>query len=382
MKCHAGSAPGVDDRQLERRMAGQPLEVARGELRAAGPATPRAARAARCRARPRCRSAGSCSRARPSRRSSRDGPPARSRCRGCGTGAGAAARSSRSVRTAPPSPVVMILAGWRLSTVMSASVPTGRPPERRPERVRGVGDDRQRPARRGVGDRAQGRVVGRLAGVVDRHDRPRPVGDRAPPRRRDRSAGVRVDVGEARLAPAYRTALALATNVIGVVIASSPGPRPATAAAPWSAAVPELNATAWRAPVAPRPARLELRDARAGRQPVGAQGGRDRLDVALVDDLVGVRQQRRADRVAAVDRERGRTRSHQTRLDRRRRPLGHPGRAPARGPRRGRPPASSPGAPGARRRVAAQDRDLALRVDVLDMHDARRRPARSPRPAR
>ena len=37
----------------------------------------------------------------------------------------------RSVRTAPPSPVVMILAGWRLSTVMSASVPTGRPLERR-----------------------------------------------------------------------------------------------------------------------------------------------------------------------------------------------------------------------------------------------------------
>ena len=46
------------------------------------------------------------------------------------------------------------------------------------------------------------------------------------------------------VAPTYRTAFAVATNVIGVVIASSPGPRPAAAAAPCSAAVPELKATA------------------------------------------------------------------------------------------------------------------------------------------
>ena len=50
-------------------------------------------------------------------------------------------------------------------------------------------------------------------------------------------------------APAYRTAFAVATNVIGVVTASSPGPRPAATVAPWSAAVPEEKATAWRAPV-------------------------------------------------------------------------------------------------------------------------------------
>jgi hypothetical protein len=50
-------------------------------------------------------------------------------------------------------------------------------------------------------------------------------------------------------APAYSTQFAVAAKVIGVVIASSPGPRPAATAAPWSAAVPELNATAWRAPV-------------------------------------------------------------------------------------------------------------------------------------
>ena len=51
-------------------------------------------------------------------------------------------------------------------------------------------------------------------------------------------------------APVYRTAFAVATNVMGVVMASSPGPRPAASAAPCRAAVPDENATAWRAPVA------------------------------------------------------------------------------------------------------------------------------------
>ena len=51
-------------------------------------------------------------------------------------------------------------------------------------------------------------------------------------------------------APVYRTQLAVAAKVIGVVTASSPGPRPAAAAAPWRAAVPDEKATAWRAPVA------------------------------------------------------------------------------------------------------------------------------------
>ncbi len=38
-----------------------------------------------------------------------------------------------------------------------------------------------------------------------------------------------------------------ATKLIGVVSISSPGPRPAAAAAPCSAAVPLAKATAWRA---------------------------------------------------------------------------------------------------------------------------------------
>src|SRR5208337_1704657 len=43
--------------------------------------------------------------------------------------------------------------------------------------------------------------------------------------------------------------LAVAQNVMGVVIASSPGPSPAANAAPCKAAVPELKLTACRAPI-------------------------------------------------------------------------------------------------------------------------------------
>jgi hypothetical protein len=49
--------------------------------------------------------------------------------------------------------------------------------------------------------------------------------------------------------------LAEATNVSGDVITSSPGPMPAAATAAWSAAVPELTATAWLAPTAAATAR-------------------------------------------------------------------------------------------------------------------------------
>ena len=44
--------------------------------------------------------------------------------------------------------------------------------------------------------------------------------------------------------------MAVAANVIGVVSTSAPGARASDAMAPWRAAVPLLNATAWRAPVA------------------------------------------------------------------------------------------------------------------------------------
>src|ERR1039458_10155324 len=51
------------------------------------------------------------------------------------------------------------------------------------------------------------------------------------------------------VAPWYKMQLAVAQKVMGVVIASSPGPRPAANAAPCNAAVPELKLTACRAPI-------------------------------------------------------------------------------------------------------------------------------------
>src|SRR5260370_24182371 len=53
------------------------------------------------------------------------------------------------------------------------------------------------------------------------------------------------------VAPWYKMQLAVAQDVIGVVMASSPGPRPAANAAPCNAAVPELKLTACRAPTHP-----------------------------------------------------------------------------------------------------------------------------------
>src|ERR1039458_5869112 len=51
------------------------------------------------------------------------------------------------------------------------------------------------------------------------------------------------------VAPWYKMLLAVAQKVMGVVIASSPGPSPAANAAPCNAAVPELKLTACRAPI-------------------------------------------------------------------------------------------------------------------------------------
>src|ERR1700682_3782834 len=69
----------------------------------------------------------------------------------------------------------------------------------------------------------------------------------------DTSPGSRFNVsGETSantgVAPWYKMQLAVAQKVMGVVIASSPGPSPAANAAPCNAAVPELKLTACRAP--------------------------------------------------------------------------------------------------------------------------------------
>src|ERR1700687_4231270 len=69
----------------------------------------------------------------------------------------------------------------------------------------------------------------------------------------DTSPGSRFNVsGETStntgVAPWYKMQLAVAQKVMGVVIASSPGPSPAANAAPCNAAVPELKLTPYFAP--------------------------------------------------------------------------------------------------------------------------------------
>ena len=82
---------------------------------------------------------------------------------------------------------------------MSARVPTRSPSQRRAERMRGVGDDRQRD-RAGPESaiRRSAVVVGRMAGVVDRQDRPGPGRDRLGDGLRSIRRVPRVDIGEAR----------------------------------------------------------------------------------------------------------------------------------------------------------------------------------------
>src|ERR1700686_2743505 len=50
------------------------------------------------------------------------------------------------------------------------------------------------------------------------------------------------------VAPWYKMQLAVAQKVMGVVIASSPGPKPPANAAPCKAALPELKLIAYFAP--------------------------------------------------------------------------------------------------------------------------------------
>ncbi|MGA7930416.1 MAG: hypothetical protein WCA20_31025 [Candidatus Sulfotelmatobacter sp.] len=51
------------------------------------------------------------------------------------------------------------------------------------------------------------------------------------------------------VAPWYSTQFGVAANVMGLVMASSPGLSPAAKAAPCNAAVPELKLTAYLAPI-------------------------------------------------------------------------------------------------------------------------------------
>ena len=160
---------------------------------------------------------------------------------------------------------------------------------RRAERMRSVRDDRQRPAGRPLGDRPEGSVIGRLARVVDRYDGPRPglIDAATAPGSMSKVPGT--TSANRASAPAYRTAFAVATNVSGDVIASSPGRRPAA----WSRRAGPRSRRRRRSRGgrrSPGERGFERRDARSGRQPVGTECARDRGDVTSSMTLTGVRQ--------------------------------------------------------------------------------------------
>ena len=118
--------------------------------------------------------------------------------------------------------------------------------QRRPERVRRVGHDRRGTAGCGVapaGATPPSSQGGRRE--VHGEDRPRPRRDGRPDAVGVDEQRARADVRETRLA--YRTALDVAANVMGVVTTSSPRARPRRPRR-VQAAVPKRDATAWRAP--------------------------------------------------------------------------------------------------------------------------------------
>jgi len=162
--------------------------------------------------------------------------------------------------------------------------------ERRAERMGRVRDDRQPPARRRVRDRPERGIIGRLAAVVDRDDGLRQSGDR-------RSHGGGID--QQRAGHDVREARCRADVQDGVGAGHErhrrrdrlvAGPQPGHRGGAMQRGGPGAERDGMPGSGRVRQGGLELGDARAGRQPIGSERGRDRRDVALIDDLVGVRQ--------------------------------------------------------------------------------------------
>ncbi|MEI2807223.1 MAG: hypothetical protein V9G18_15220 [Albidovulum sp.] len=115
----------------------------------------------------------------------------------------------------------------------------------RPDRLGGVLEHAQTVR---AGDRVQSLAVDRQAGKVDRQQQPGARRDRRLDSRQVDVAGRGVDVDEHRRGADASTTLAVATQLNGVVITSSPGPTPATRSAISSAAVAELATRTGRPP--------------------------------------------------------------------------------------------------------------------------------------
>ena len=144
--------------------------------------------------------------------------------------------------------MVIAFTGWNENVHMSerAQLPTGPSGVACAERVRGVlDDDARRAVKRGQVDGQPGEVHGdeRVA--------------RSDPRRVEVER-VRIDVDEVGGGADVAGQFAVATNESGEVSTRSPGPMPAVASVPCSAAVPLENATACGRRVSADQLRLEL----------------------------------------------------------------------------------------------------------------------------
>ena len=102
--------------------------------------------------------------------------------------------------------------------------------------MRGVLDDREP-------ERPQRVEVARLAGEVDGHDRLRPLGDGSATRAGSMFRSESRTSANTGVAPQWTITFAVAGQVIGLVITSSPGPTPSATSERCSAAVPEETAS-------------------------------------------------------------------------------------------------------------------------------------------
>ena len=198
--------------------------------------------------------------------------------------------------TAPPSAVVRFLVGKNENVVRSAEVADRPAAGSVPPIECAASASSERPAR--VGDLAQLVVVGtggrrsrRAATTLVRSVTSAP-----------RRAGSRLAVSSARrrrrptVAPSSDGSVAVATNVMGVVTTSSPGPTPSAAYAMCSAAVPDVTLTT---PVAAGPPRTRPSSNASTAGPVVSQSPRSTSATAATSSsstTAGRRAARRSDR--------------------------------------------------------------------------------------
>ncbi len=207
------------------------------------------------------------------------------------------ARCPSSVVTTPPSPVVMCLTGCRLKIVRSLRAPTRRPRYSAPSACAPSSITRIPRARARVG-RVQ---IAGLPGEMHGDHGPRPRRESGREQRRIQVEGVGAHVRElgsaAEAQDGVRGRHERERGDHDLIARADPRGEHGRLERGGSGAHRDR---VLRADVLGEPA-LELRPPRAGRDEVRAQRFDDGADIAVVDRLPPVREQRRAHRAAAVD---------------------------------------------------------------------------------